>query len=267
MAELPRLSELLICAIEATRFAGHHALANIRRRQEVVSRARHDVKLQLDVECQAEAESFIRRQYPHHVIMGEESQASPQAGNQLEWVIDPIDGTVNFSHGLPFWCCSIAVRHQGKSLAGAVYAPELDELYTASLEAPAQCNGRPIRVSSCNTLADAIVLTGMDKTNDPNIPPLELFRTIAAHTQKARILGSAALDMCHVAAGRAEAYFESGVYVWDVAAAGLICEQAGGQSELLRPLPDHRIQFLSTNRLIHAPLKDLIEGVMVRASR
>ncbi len=261
---LPPSAELLNAAREAAHAAGQHAWQNRGRRTEVVAAYAHDVKLRLDLESQAVAESVLRRRFPDHRILGEEStgaDARPDDGG-CEWIIDPIDGTVNFSHGLPFWCCSIAVRAAGRVRAGVVYAPALDECYTATWDGPAECNGRPLAVSAVASLAAALVMTGLDKNIDPRLPPFEVFRALSGAVQKARICGTAALDLCRVAAGQADGYFENGIYIWDIAAAGLIVERAGGRSEILADLGEGRLRHLATNGLLHDPLRALIQSAI-----
>jgi myo-inositol-1(or 4)-monophosphatase len=257
----PDPNALLECATAAAQTAGSYALQNWNRRQEVFQRFKHDVKLRLDLESQARAEAVIRARFPEHAVLGEEQadpSASEPAGDAFRWVIDPIDGTVNFSHGFPIWCCSVAVQHRGEVVAGAVYAPALQDLYQATAAGPALCNGAPLRVSEVDTLAGALVFTGLDKSVDPLLPPFALFERIAASVQKARIIGSAALDICHVAAGRGDGYFEAGIYLWDVAAAGLIVRRAGGQAETLSRREGHRLRFLATNGRIHEALKAVV---------
>ena len=260
-----RLDALLDCAVRAAQAAGRHALRNVARRTEALQGFAHDVKLKLDAECQAIAERGIRSTYPDHDILGEETAEFAATSTDLDrpqWVIDPIDGTVNFSHGLPFWCCSIAVRLRGRPLAAAVYAPVIRELYTATARTPARCNGTPIRVSGTRTLRGAIIMTGLDKNVDPALPPFEIFRTISTRVQKARVMGSAALDMCWVAAGRADGYFESGIYAWDIAAAQLITRQAGGRADVLSSQGGHRLSFIASNGRIHRALKKLVTTVL-----
>jgi myo-inositol-1(or 4)-monophosphatase len=260
MDSTPDTDRLLACCIEAATTAGRHALANHGRRQDALSTDRHDVKLRLDVECQAIAEKVVTARFPAHAILGEESAtdiAGPAPG-ACEWIIDPIDGTVNFSHGLPQWCCSVAVRRDGRTLAGAVYAPVFDELYTASAGGPATCNGTVLAVSATDSLAAAIVHTGLDKNVAPELPPLEIFKRIAGAVQRPRIMGSAALDICYVAAGKADAYFESGIYIWDLAAAALIVEQAGGKAEILVRQADRRLCFAASNGRLHDAFKRVL---------
>lgn len=254
-------SELLAAAVDAAQTAGQHALQHWSRRHEVIASFPHDVKLALDLECQRKVEGYLLARFPDHRILGEEG-ASPSGDDPsnaaYEWIIDPIDGTVNFSHGLPFWCCSIAVRRGTEVLAGAVYAPVLQECYTATRHDISRCNGKELHVSAITSLPQSLVMTGLDKGIDPRLPPFEVFRTISAAVQKARILGVAAMDLCRVAAGQAEGYFENGIYLWDIAAAGLVVERAGGRTELLARLDGERLRFLATNGHVHAALKQII---------
>ena len=256
------LEDLLACAVSAARSAGNYALQNKNRRTEVVSMSSHDVKLRLDIECQERAESVIHAAFPEHSIIGEETSTGAtraDAGSEFEWIIDPIDGTLNFSHGLPCWCCSVAVRHHDDIVVGAVFAPEPDELYTAAVDRPALRDGSPIHVSDTDRLSRSIVFTGLDTSVRPNLPPFALFEKIACNAQRARIMGSAALDTCRVACGHAEGYFESGIYIWDIAAAGLIVQRAGGKAEIVEYQENNRLLFLATNGRVHAQLRKLVD--------
>lgn len=232
------LSHLLDTAICAAEAAGKHAQANKSRRTEANETFEHDIKLVLDVECQQITEKVISGEFPEHGILGEED-ALPNRATAYEWIIDPIDGTMNYSHGFPYWCCSVAVRHHEKILAGCVYAPEFDNYYTAHIEEPAKCNGEPIRVSDTRHLAEAMISTGLSKylETDPD-HHFGMFRTLALNTQKLRITGSAALDLCHVADGSSDGFFETGIYLWDYAAAGLIAQQAGAVLSLYPNEPE-----------------------------
>ncbi|MEM7395944.1 MAG: inositol monophosphatase family protein, partial [Verrucomicrobiota bacterium] len=123
----PNLNDLLACAVEAARRAGDHAQSQSHRRHEVLQRFDHDVKLNLDREAQDKAEEVIQHHFPHHAILGEEGEVAGESG-EWRWVIDPIDGTVNFAHQMPLWCSSVAIQKNKKSVAGAVYVPPLNEL-------------------------------------------------------------------------------------------------------------------------------------------
>lgn len=261
--------DLLACAVEAARAAGDHALRNVQRRGEVAQRFAHDVKLHLDLESQHKAEEVIRAAFPAHAILGEEkgvhvSGAEPPAASGAEplWIIDPIDGTVNFSHGLPLWCSSVAVRVGEDVVAGAVYLPAMRETYTAALGGPALCNGQPIRVSGTARLEDALVLTGLPMKQDHDMPTLGIVRAVSPRVQKVRVMGAAAVDLCYVACGRADGYFESGIYLWDVAAAGLVARQAGARAEVIERLTDVRLRYICTNGRIHDALKEIVVGAL-----
>ena len=260
-ADIPTAT-LLECAIATAKAAGNHALSNRARRTEVVARFDHDVKLQLDLECQEIAESTIRTHFPDHSFLGEE-RADDNEGAQegYQWIVDPIDGTINFSHGLPFWCCSVAVRKDEQVVAGAVFAPMLKELYTARIDGPAQCNGETLAVSDTPTLQRSLVHTGTDKKFEGNPAPLSIFRAIALSVQRTRITGFAAYDICQVAAGRADGYFEGEIYIWDIAAAGLIADRAGAMTEHISE-PDKRwkMSYLATNGIIHDELKAAVQN-------
>ncbi len=231
--------------------------------------AAHDVKLKLDLECQELIWALVRKHFPTHAILAEESADKGQPADDphhspYTWIIDPIDGTVNFTHGLPWWCCSVAVNYLGKMVAAAVYAPATDELFTAARDIPSCCNGQPITVSAVKTLKESMVLTGLDQKFTEKGQRLSRFLAISENVQKARVIGAAALDMCRVAAGQSDGYFEGGIYTWDVAAAGLIVELAGGRVEILAEPSPHRLIFMATNGHIHDELKTLIKGLEYR---
>jgi len=249
---LTHLLDVAICAAEA---AGKHARDNKDRRNESNETFDHDIKLLLDVECQEFAERVIASEFPGHGILGEEN-AAPSTSSVYEWVIDPIDGTMNFSHGMEYWCSSVAVRHHGKIVAGCVFAPDFDAYYTAHIEEAAKLNGSPIRVSDTRHLKDAMVFTGLSKEMEKaNEPHLDMFRMLALNTKKVRINGAAALDLCRVADGTCDGFFETGIYLWDYAAAGLIAEQAGAALALY-PRKD---EPLGATVLSSSP--NLIEGL------
>jgi len=261
MNPCPTPEALVAVTTEAARKAAAHAHGNRHRRNEVVQAAAHDVKLKLDLECQDIAEAVIRGYFPEHGFIGEENgtdQVLPKTG--YHWIVDPIDGTVNFNHGLPTWCCSVAVMNDRRIVAGTVVAPEFDECFTATMDGPARCNGDIIRVSTRETLEESLVFTGTCRVDLPAEPAFHLVRSVSERARKIRVRGSAALDLCHVAAGKGEGYFEAGIYIWDSAAAALVIERAGGRCEQLGGHgPDScRQRFLASNGLIHDALRRII---------
>jgi myo-inositol-1(or 4)-monophosphatase len=245
---------LLEVCMEAARAAGDHALQNIDRRKEVLETFDHDVKLVMDRECQTIAEQVVHAHFPSHAILGEEGAICK--ADEFEWIIDPIDGTANYVKGLPTWCCSIAVRHLDNVLAGCIYVPLLNEFYTATADGPALLNGNPICVSDVPTLGKATFFGGFTKDIDPRA--VALFSELSPLVSKIRIVGCAAIDACHVACGRSDGYYEPGLYIWDVAAAGLIAKQAGAAVTQWPRDEKNGCRFLCSTPAIHDNLKKII---------
>lgn len=194
----------------------------------------YDVVTRADRECEEFIVRTIARHYPHHAVLGEEGGSRGAAASDYRWVVDPLDGTTNFSQGIPVFAVSIALQHRGATVAGAVYAPCLGELYTATEGGGAfmQCAaGGPqrIRVAQKQTLATSVLATGFpyDKDVDPDNNSDNVAR-IVPHVRDLRRLGSAAYDLCCVAAGFLDGYWELGLHEWDVCAAELIVREAGG---------------------------------------
>lgn len=237
------LTQALQTAIDAVTDAGRYTLSQLHRRGEAVERFAHDVKLQLDHDCQERITSAVRSAYPDIGVFGEEGE-TPGADPRLRWVVDPIDGTVNFTRGLPMWGHSLALERDGKTCLGVFYMPELDRLFTASDEHEPVCNGEPIRAADTARLADAITLTGIPKTEDPADRPFRLFSALTRGSLKSRVMGSAAADMCMVACGCADVYMESCIYLWDIAAAGYIAERAGARAAVYEAYDGGRLRYL-----------------------
>ena len=249
--------QLLAIATLAARRAGEFALANLHRRDDVTEVHRFDVKHKLDVEAQAVATAVIQEAFPDHAVFGEESETDAPPEDGYVWIIDPIDGTVNFFHGMHWWCCSVAVRHNGATVAGAVFIPQLNEMFQATHDGPALCNGVPIGVSDTVRPDLAAFATGMGKWRTGDAV-FKILRALCDLIQRPRMMGAAAADICMVAAGRLDGFFESGIYVWDVAAAGLILERAGGTVEILKTHPDKRLAVLATNGKLHTACRDVL---------
>ena len=250
---------LLAVAVQAARRASHHAMSHQERRHDANSIAHNDVKLKLDEECQSIA---ILDAFPDHGVLAEEDTeelASLKAHDtEYQWIIDPIDGTVNFFHGDPNWCCSVAVRHGEEIVAGAIVAPALDRVYEAAIGGPALLNGTPIHVSATTDPAESMVRTGADKSENPADHPFRFFNAIAAIVQRPRVIGSAALDVCAVADGTADAYFEPGIFLWDIAAGDIILRMAGGRGLTLRRFGGHKLAYLASN----GPLEPILANVL-----
>ena len=260
---LPSPEQLLKTAISAASAASAYAMKNRGRRHDANSVARNDIKLKLDVECQEIATRTILCDFPTHFILGEEDKeerSSPE--DSVEWIIDPIDGTVNFFHGAPYWCCSVAARINGKTMAGCVCAPEMGLVFQASRGTPSLRNGERIRVSDTASADRSIIHTGADKSASPESCPFRFMDKIASVAQRPRIYGAAALDICMVACGAADAFFEPGIYIWDIAAADLILEEAGGRGTIMRNLGHHRLAYLGSNGRIHDEITAELEPMV-----
>lgn len=186
-----------------------------------------DVVTAADKACETHLKSMIHSRFPTHGIIAEES-GEENADNEWRWVIDPLDGTTNFSQGYPMFCCSIALEHNGEPVVGVVYAPYLDELFEAVKGKGAKLNGKPIHCSTKGDLATAVLATDMpyDRNDNPDNNLTETARMIPL-ARAVRLDGSAAMDLCYMAAGFYDAYWELNLKHWDVAAGRLIACEAG----------------------------------------
>ncbi|HXF99195.1 MAG TPA: inositol monophosphatase family protein, partial [Bacteroidota bacterium] len=172
---------------------------------------------------------IIRRHYPNHAILAEESGASTSSSD-YKWVIDPLDGTTNFLHGVPIFCVTIAVEYKGEIVAGVVYDPNLDELFTAEKGSGAYLNGRRLSVSTTSRLIESLLVTGFpyDIARNPQ-NAIGHFVNFLIEARGIRRLGSAALDLSYVAAGRFDGFWEVNLNPWDMAAGMLFVREAGGR--------------------------------------
>jgi myo-inositol-1(or 4)-monophosphatase len=253
------LTKALATAIDAARRAGELMRKNLLREKKINASHAHDIKLELDVRCQKLIERILRKNFAEIAILGEEgTTGDTRAG--LRWVVDPIDGTVNFTHGIPHACVSIALQRRTRAtkagefsdaafetILGAVYDPFTDEMFTATVGGAAKLNGKTIRASSRARLNQAIVSIGFAKSGESLERMLPMFEKCAREARKVRNMGAAALAMVYVAAGRFDAYLETGVRLWDVAAGGLILECAGGESWHEIMDDDHTLKVIATN--------------------
>lgn len=204
----------------------------------------------------------IHRHYPDHQILGEESGAS-NGSSSMKWIVDPIDGTVNFAHGIPLNCVSIAIEENGVIIMAAVLNPHLNEYFFAEKGKGAFLNDQPIQVSSETNAINACLVTGFPYTyiNMPN-GPLEIFERFVRKGVPVRRLGSAAIDLCWVACGRFDGFYEHKLEPWDNAAGYLIVEEAGGRVTDLegQPFSVYQHKVLATNGKIHDEMVEVINN-------
>ncbi|OGA12676.1 MAG: inositol monophosphatase [Betaproteobacteria bacterium RIFCSPHIGHO2_12_FULL_69_13] len=189
----------------------------------------NDFVTQIDRAAEEAIIETVRRAYPDHAILAEESGSTAGARAEYCWVIDPLDGTTNFIHAFPQYCVSVAVQHRGATAHGVVYDPVRNELFTASKGRGAFVNDRRMRVSKCEKLKQALVGTGFPYKELSRVELyLRQLRTMMHSTAGVRRAGAAALDLAYVAAGRLDAFWEMGLSAWDMAAGALLIQEAGG---------------------------------------
>ena len=220
---------MLNIAIRAARSAGNLIIRSLQHVEhlEVTTKGRNDFVTDVDRLAEQEIISIIQKSYPDHAILAEESGES--GDSETVWVIDPLDGTANFLHGYPHYCVSIGIMVRGRIEHGVIYDPLRDELFTASRGAGAQLNDRRLRVTKQKTLAGSLIATGFPFKYHEHFPAyLATFNAVFPEVSDLRRGGSAALDLAYVAAGRVDAYWELGLQKWDLAAGGLLIEEAGG---------------------------------------
>jgi myo-inositol-1(or 4)-monophosphatase len=206
----------------------------------------------------------IGKQFPSHDVLGEEQGLNDQ-GSDYRWYVDPLDGTTNFAHGYPVFCVSMALEHrvleqregdQGRRIAGVVYDPTRDELFTAAQGRGAHLNGTPIHVSTAAELKECLVATGFPSHKRHKNPNIHFYHQITLRTHGVRRAGSAALDLCNVASGRFDGFWEFNLNPWDTAAGVLIVEEAGGTVSRFDGAPfqiDSR-ETLASNGIVHDAL-------------
>jgi len=230
-----------------------------------------------DKESQRVVREVIRRSFPGHAVIGEEDpagdapgEAEPgdgDAGNPDAWYVDPLDGTTNYAHGLPFFCVSVAYRHAGATMAGAVFDPLRDEMFTAGRRAGSSCNGAPLHASAIARLDRSLIVAQAQSVDPGEIRAYTVLVERLMHVAGGvRSLGSPALTLCAIAAGRCEAYCEYAMDAWDIAAGQLILEEAGGRLTTFSGEPHttaDRADVVATNGLIHDDLVTALKGLLL----
>lgn len=248
-------------AIRTARGVGKILRDGFHARKPTHEVSHYDVKLEMDVRAQEYIYRRIGRAFPDHAFLGEEDsghhggrKASVEAP-EFRWVVDPLDGTVNYFYGIPHYCTSIACQRRRKSsgasswetLVGAVYDPSTDELFSTQRGGPSLLNGQRIRVSSRTRISDSCVTIGLFKSPKTIAYGNKHFAKLSRQARKIRIMGAAALDICYVAAGRYDAYLELSIKLWDIAAGLLILENAGGAYKLAPTDKPHSFECVATN--------------------
>ena len=251
-------------AIRAAREAGAILQDFAARGFRIEHKGRINLVTEADLASERHIKELIASHYPTHKILAEESGASGHTSDEYTWIIDPLDGTTNFSHGYPCYAVSIGIEHKGQSVAGVIYDPSRDEMFAAERGAGATLNGEKIRVSEIDSLERALLVSGFpydvrERMND-YLPAWEAFLN---HAQAVRRLGAAAVDMACVACGRMEGFWEKGLSAWDVAAGWVIIEEAGGRVTKLdgSSFDNHSASLLCTNGKVHDEMLAVLKSI------
>ncbi len=263
----------LACAIGAAKVAGELMRQNLYSPKAVNEEHHHDIKLELDVRCQELIERTCHDWFPGIPTLGEEG-VHGDPNSDLRWVVDPIDGTVNYAYGVPHACAIIALQERRakcqvtgvegsaraadyETLVGVVYDPFCGELWTALRGQPARMNGRAIHVSRRAKLSEAVVTMGFSKSKMNLQRSLPYLAWLSRRARKVRIMGSAGLALAYVAMGRFDAYVEREINLWDIAAGGLMVECAGGKFSFEPTRRGQKFRLMASNGRLHGQLRSL----------
>jgi myo-inositol-1(or 4)-monophosphatase len=238
-------------------YAGRRAVHNDDSLGETTKSTGTDIVTKFDRAAESEIVARLRGARPDDAIVGEEGTADSGTSGYA-WFIDPIDGTTSFVYDLPTWSCSVAVARDDTMLAGAVYVPALDELFDAALGSGARLNGRAIAATSETDLGLALVGTGFSYHPEMRRAQAERLARMIAGVRDIRRMGSAAIDLCFVAAGRLDVYFEQYLNSWDSAAGELIAREAGAVTSNFTGGPAHPGEMLAAAPGLHAAFVDLL---------
>lgn len=257
--------EFLATAIEAVTRAGELQIARFGTHVRIEKKGTIDLVTEIDVEVERMFRALVAERFPDHDVLAEE-MGQTSTGARHRWVFDPLDGTTNYAHGIPIFCSTLALEIDGVPTVAAVYDPNRRELFTAVRGSGAWLNGEPLRVSRAETLIDSVLVTGFPyDIREPQRMReiLTLFTGFLGHARAIRRLGSAAIDLCWVAAGRMEGFWEQALKPWDVMGGALIVEEAGGRVTNLdgSPWDAHRGNVLASNGAVHDEMLRVVKSV------
>lgn len=251
----------LTTAIEAVVRAGDMQMAQFGTNFQIKKKGTIDLVTEVDVAVERMFRALAAERFPDHHILAEELGGAATVPPGPCWVFDPIDGTTNFAHGLPIFCASLALEIDGVAQIAAVYDPNRKELFTAERGGGAFLNGAPLRVSSAARLVDAMLVTGFPYDIHTRVDEIVgLFASFVGQVRAVRRLGSAAIDLCYVAAGRMDGFWERDLKPWDIAGGALIVEEAGGRITNMdgQPFTSRGGHVLATNGHLHDSMLDVI---------
>jgi myo-inositol-1(or 4)-monophosphatase len=247
--------EFVPAMTEIAREAGCLLMGYFAKRVKIEYKGEVDLVTEADRASEQRILERIRARWPGHNVLAEEGGGS-ESGSDYRWYVDPLDGTTNFAHGFPVFCVSLGLEHKGERIAGVVYDPTRNELFAAEKGGGAFLNGNAIQVSNVGNLAESLVATGFPSHKRHKNPNIHFYHQITLRTHGVRRAGSAALDLCYVACGRFDAFWEFNLNPWDTAAGTLIVEEAGGKVSDFRggPFEIKSREVCASNGLLHPPL-------------
>jgi len=251
-----------VVAERAAREAGA-LLASMQGRVVAREKAPGDLVTEADSASQRLIGSILASAFSDHTLLAEEDGAVPEPDNPWRWIVDPLDGTINFAHGFPFWCVSIALEHAGELVVGAIHDPLSGHTFGASKGAGAELNGRPIRVSAASTLGASLIATGMPTAFAADADrQLALMGRMSSGTHSVRRTGSSALNLAWLAAGAFDVFYATRIHPWDVAAGVVLVREAGGDVTDLSgsPYDLYGPEILATNRAVHGEASEALRA-------
>jgi myo-inositol-1(or 4)-monophosphatase len=260
----------LTTAIEAVVRAGDLQMAQFGGTFQIDKKGTIDLVTEVDVAVERMFRALVAERFPDHQVLAEEMGGAASAPAGPCWVFDPIDGTTNFAHGLPIFCSSLALEIDGVAEVAAVYDPTRKELFTAERGGGAFLNGTRLHVSSAARLVDAVLVTGFPYDIHTRVDEIVgLFAAFTGQVRAIRRLGSAAIDLCYVASGRLDGFWETDLNAWDIAGGALIVAEAGGRVTNLagEPFTSRGGHVLATNGHLHQAMQDVITGFQRERAR
>jgi myo-inositol-1(or 4)-monophosphatase len=252
----------LTTAVEAVVRAGDLQMAQFGTQIHIDKKGTIDLVTEVDVAVEREFRALIAGRFPDHQILAEELGGAAAVPPGPCWIFDPIDGTTNFAHGVPIFCASLALEIDGVPEVAAIYDPNRRELFTATRGGGAFLNGVPLRVSSATRMVDAMLVTGFPYDIHSRVDEIVgLFAKFVGQARAVRRLGSAAIDLCWVAAGRMDAFWETDLKPWDIAGGALVVAEAGGRITNTdgEPFTSRGGHVLATNGHLHDSMLDTIQ--------
>ena len=256
----------LAAAAQAVLRAGAIQKSRIGQEIEVRHKGEIDIVTEVDRACEDAIVAVIRQRFPEHDIVTEETDLG-RTGSRFVWFTDPLDGTTNYAHGYPFYCSSVALTVSGEVVAGAVYDPVKEELFTGEPGGGSYVNGRRLRVSNRSELVRSLLVTGFPYDVHSDVDnKLRLFNRFMGKARAVRRDGAAALDLCYVAAGRYDGFWEERLQPWDMMAGKLILHEAGGRVSRFdgAPIGLAADEILATNGVLHGAMLEVLRQEMAR---